>query len=123
MPENYTLRDMHGTGKEEVKVRLVGVITDFEAKAVLNVKNAARMVSTSNTIEFPKTYIYCHHKYRFVIVVRTKSPLFENKEPIIYISPIICSAVSYADNAWHIRFMEKSISKIFEFSPIRKKDN
>jgi len=89
MAENYKLVINDG---EEIAVRLVGFINEKECEAILNVEEAARKISTAESIGVHSVKdVFCK---RFVVVVREISKTFGNEVPHIFISPHI-SQVTY----------------------------
>ena len=84
MPENYILRDLPRGG--DLPVRLVGLIDDHACTALLNVEKAANKASTSASTKFDHYIPYYNKNLRFVLVIKRKHPMFDDKEPIIFIS-------------------------------------
>lgn len=114
MPDNYTLLDVNTT--DDVDVRLVGIVSELECEAILNDEDAPRKISTATSIDFGDFAPYHMRTSRFVLVVRNKSARFDNKEPIIFISPVITTA-HYSSGGWTVfctpRGTENSV--IFRF--------
>lgn len=99
MSNKYTLLGL--SPSEDRKVRLVGIINNKECEAIINDKNAARKISTSESIKFDDFKPYTNNDKRFVIVSLYNIPKFNNTSPIVFISPIIDNAY-YTNYGWTV---------------------
>lgn len=115
---NYVLCSVDG---ENIPVRLVGIIEGKECEAILNVEKAANKVATSESVIFDSFAPYYVGYKRFVLVVRSNSKYFNNKEPIIFISSVIESA-HYTNGGWNIfcRPLRGIYSGLYRFKVIEK---
>lgn len=120
MAENYVLSitDMHAFHTiENVAVRLVGFINEDECEAILNVKDAARRISTAESIRSCSVPDVCGK--RFVVVVREESTTFGGHTPNIFISSVISHA-KYVYSNREFTCSKKKGSVRYKFVPISK---
>ena len=82
---NNTQLKIEVSDNTELTGRLVGFIDEDECKAILNSKNAAKKISTSESITVSDNIGHIADS-RFVLVVKEPP---ENGLPAIFISPII----------------------------------
>jgi len=107
-----------GDGVYRVPVRLIGFINQEECNAVTNLEEAARKLSTAEGIEIEKGYALGK---RFVIVIKTPSKAFGNKEsPAIWISPEVTS-MSYMQQSKSLVCVDKGVELRFKFEEVCEK--
>ena len=67
MPENYLMKV---NDKEEVSVRLVGIISEEDCEALLNTEEAIRKVSTAENVDLRDPSVPSVINMRFVVIIK-----------------------------------------------------
>jgi len=126
MPDNYIMKV---NDKGGVNVRLVGIISEREAEAVMNTEEAAKKISTAENIDLKDTKVPSPFNNRFVVVIRdhkimvgpeTSHEMAEitaKKLPTLFVSAIV-ERMSYASQNKILHTKDKNK---YQFIPIEKK--